>query len=184
MKSFANDLKKIFTGFAHEHAADYLTIQQKIQLLGAEDETIEPETEVKAALATPKIAAKHIAIVTDGRGLDAPLDYAIEASNNQYTQIDLLIHGAMDMQKISAMEKRIRQAGLACRRIHLGANAIEHLMTYVRSQPSLLFMVAKPDDSVARNLLFKASAKGIHRMYIPLVLIEDGNNELSAESAA
>ncbi|WP_456407384.1 hypothetical protein [Thiolapillus sp.] len=184
MKNFANDLKKIFTGFHHELNADYLSTHEKIQLLGGENKADTAQRPTKQQASPQQEIARRVAIVTDGLGLEAPLDYAIEASDNQYTQIDLLIHGAMDNSKISIMEQRVQQAGLACQRIQLGANAVEHLMDYIRRQSSLLFVVAKPDDSIARNLMYKASSKGIHRMYIPLVLIEDNKPRLSSESAA
>ena len=85
--------------------------------------------------------------------IGAALDYTIDVSQRQGAQIDLLIHGAVDVERMSDMEKQIHAADIICHQIQLYARAIEDLLKYVTENPSLMFLVASPDDSAARLLV-------------------------------
>ena len=67
----------------------------------------------------------RIALISDGRGVGAPLDYAIDACSRQGAKIDLLLHGAIDAAKISSLENQIRAAGLDYHRIQLGMTPVD-----------------------------------------------------------
>jgi hypothetical protein len=118
-------------------------------------------------------AARHIALITDGTGIGAALNYTIGVSQRHGAQIDLLIHGAVDVECISDMEKQTHAADIICHQIQLYARAIEDLLKYVTENSSLMFLVASPDDSAARLLVEEVIPRRRTRMTVPLVLIDD-----------
>lgn len=170
MKKLSNDLKKILTGLAYQDAGEFLSMHEKMKVLG-----YGPETRKEPLAAPRKVvrpATKRIALISDGRGLGAPLDYAIDACLRQDARIDLLVHGAMDTEGISALEKQVQKAGLDCQRIKLGVNAVEDIVDYICNHPSLIFLVAMPDDAAARVLIEEVIPQRGGRIPVPLVLIE------------
>ena len=123
-------------------------------------------------------------MISDGRGERAPLDYAIDACSRQGAMIDLLVHGVVDPTSISALENRIRAADLDCHRIQLGMNPGDDIVDYIRSQPSLIFLVASSDDDVAKVLIVDVIPRRGRRVPVPLVLIEDRSFARSAKKSA
>ena len=98
------------------------------------------------------ITPKHIAFISNGEGMNAPLDYKIESSQRLNAQIDLLIQAAADLDKIAAVKK---------------------VIDYVVKQSSLIFIIATPVDTVAKTLLEEVSPKDNNRIHVPFVLIKD-----------
>jgi hypothetical protein len=172
MKILSNELKRILTGLAYQDAGEFLSMGDKMKVLG-----YGPKIREKPLAASRKVvtrpATKAIALISDGRGLGAPLDYAIDACLRQDARIDLLVHGVIDMESISVLEKRIQEAGLDCHRIQLGARVVDGIVEYICNHPSLIFLVAMPDDAAARVLIEEVIPKRGGRIPVPLVLIED-----------
>ena len=172
MKGLSDALKKMLTGLAHQDAGEFLSAHEKMEILGYGPETREKPSEVSRKMVKRPVT-KRIALITDGRGLGAPLDYAIDACLRQDAQIDLLVHGAVDTKSISLLEKQVKQAGLDCQHIRLGVNVIDDIVEYIYSQPSLIFLVAMPDDTAARTLIEEVIPRHGGRVPVPLVLIEE-----------
>ncbi|RLA04797.1 MAG: hypothetical protein DRQ47_02815 [Gammaproteobacteria bacterium] len=172
MKRLSNGLKKMLAGLAHQDAGEFLSMGEKLEVLGYGTKTKEkPLAAPRKVVRRP--VTKRIALISDGRGLGAPLDYAIEACLRQGAQIDLLTHGAIDTEIISVLEKQVQQAGLDCQHIQLGVNVVDDLIDYIFDHRSLIFLVAIPDDNVARVLIEDVIPKRGGRIPVPLVLIED-----------
>ncbi len=140
------------------------------------------DTQVKSTVTLQKVktckvetmaAAKHIALIINGEGINASLDYAIESSLRQNAQIDLLIHGATDSAKVEALEKRIQGTGVYSQKIQIEDNAVDSIVDYAAKQPSLIFIIATADDAVAKALIEEVSAKRSNRVHVPFVLIKD-----------
>lgn len=172
MRKLSNSLKRILTGLAYQDAGEYLSMKDKINVLG-DTETQAVITWQKPAIRSDKSKTRRIALITDGRGIGTALDYAIDVSQRQGAQIDLLIHGAVDVERISSMEKQIRAADIICHRIQLYAQAIEELLQYITENSCLMFLVASPDDAAARLLVEDVIPKRRSRITVPLVLIDD-----------
>lgn len=164
MKRLSQDLKRMLTGLAHQDATEFSPIREKMRELGYVQDAEEQRTTQQP---------RRIALLCDDRERDASLSYAIDAGLRQKAQIDLLIHGAVDMECISAAEKQVRAAGLVCRRIRLEGDAVIRFDAYLNDQRSLIFVVAMPDDSIAMVLIEEVLPRRRRRIPVPLVLISD-----------
>lgn len=174
MRKLSNSLKRILTGLAYQDAGEFLSMKDKINLLGdTETQAAKTKTWQKSANRNNTSKTRRIALITDGRGIGAALDYAIDVGQRQGAQIDLLIHGAVDIERISSMEKQIRAADVICNRIQLYTQAIEDLFNYITEHSCLMFLVASPDDSAARLLVEDVIPRRRSRITVPLVLIDD-----------
>jgi hypothetical protein len=171
MKRLSKELKRMLAGLAYQDAGDYLSTPDKSRLLGYADKKPAGASMQRPVEATPP-ALRRIALVSDGRGEDAPLDYAIEAAQRQQAQIDLLLHGCADTQRITKLERRLKQAGIPYRCIRLVEPLVEDLVDYIALQSSLIFLVAMPDDETVRVLVEEVIPKRISPISVPLVLIE------------
>jgi hypothetical protein len=185
MKGLRDDLKRMLAGLAYQNAGEFLPIRDKIKVLGYGPEPRDRAvTSPKRVLNRPS-AIKRIAFISNGRGLGAPLDYAIDACLRQNAQIDLLFHGAIDTESISVLERRVQQAGLDHQSIKLGNKAVDSILNYIDNRTSLLFLVAMPGDKVAKTLIEEVIPKRRERIHVPLVLIEEHkSNETHKRSAA
>ncbi|RKZ62947.1 MAG: hypothetical protein DRQ44_10525 [Gammaproteobacteria bacterium] len=186
MAKLSEDLKRMLTGLAYQDAGDFLSISEKMKVLNGSSKTPKTDSHAKSVAtpqktktakvetlhATNKVTPRHIAFISNGEGINAPLDYAIESSLRQNAQIDLLIHGAAGLDKVAALEKKIREAGVRFQQIQIGDNAVESVVDYVVKQPSLIYIITTPTDTAAKALLENASAKR-NRIHVPFVLIKD-----------
>ncbi|MES9858058.1 MAG: hypothetical protein ABW166_15875 [Sedimenticola sp.] len=183
MTKLSDSLKQMLSGLAYQDAGDYLSMSDKMEVLG-----YGAKSRLKPSLPHQSVAenvvTRRIALITDGRGVGAPLDYAIEACLQQGGKIDLLIHGAVDTSNIITLESRIREAGLECQRIRLSVEVIEDILAYTCNHSSLIFLVAIPDDSVAKRLIDEITPKRKGRLSVPLVLIEDRPSDRTIERSA
>lgn len=180
MKKLSNDLKRILAGLAFQDATEFCSMRDKLEVMG---NAARPGKQLPAS--PTRVPGRCIAIISDGRGLGAPLSYAIDAALRQHAQIDLLVHGTTDAEPITALEDQIRDAGVDCRRIQLGPVTVDNIAGYIRNHSSLIFMVAMPDDAVARVLMEEVIPKRSSRIPVPLVLIEDQvKSRLRTQSAA
>jgi len=202
MAKLSEDLKRMLTGLAYQDAGDFLSISEKMKVLGDKEEKPEFDNAIKPTNVLQKVetgkaeagkvearkieagkintrkinsgaAIKRIAFISNGGGLDTPLNYVIDNCLLQNAQIDLLIHGATDMTNISALKKKIQNAGINFKQIQLKANAVDSLINYVAEQPSLIFLVATPDDAVAKVLIDDVLPRRSSCIHAPLVLIKD-----------
>mgnify|MGYP001826324464 CR=1 FL=1 len=172
MRRLNEALKKMLAGLAHQDAGEFLSAHEKMEILGYATETRKrPPGAPRKAVARP--VGKRIALLSDGRGLGAPLEYAIDACLRQHAQIDLLLHGAIDTKSVSRLDKQIKQAGLECQHIRLGVNVVEGIVDYIHGQTSLIFLVALPDDKAARVLIEEVIPRQGGRIPVPLVLIQE-----------
>ena len=182
MKRLNSELKRILAGLAFQDAGEFLSTSDKMQRLGYVAEFTPQSPAPRHKAAGP--VTRRIALISDGRGLGAPLDYAIESSLRQAAQIDLLLHGAIEAERIAALEQRVRQAGVESVRIQLGGNAVDDIANYISNHPALIFLVALPDDTAAMTLMEEVIPKRGGRIPVPLVLIEGqslaGNHKQSA----
>ncbi|PLY13411.1 MAG: hypothetical protein C0631_14065 [Sedimenticola sp.] len=182
MKKLSNSLKKMLSGLAYQDAGEYLSINEKMRVLGYGSQNVKKTSNAPRHPGNP--ISKRIALISDGRGLGAPLSYAIEAAQRQNACIDLLIHGISDAAKITPLEIRIQQAGLQCLRIQLGDSAAEAITDYICNHPSLMFLVAMPDDTAAKVLIEDIIPTRGSRIPVPLVLIEDQPEIRTAKKSA
>lgn len=183
MPKLTDDLKKILAGLAQQNAGEYLPMRDKMEALGFSAEAREkPPSPPRNVLRAP--TTRRIALISDGRGVGAPLEYALDACMRQEAKIDLLTHGAADTVNISALEKQIRAAGVECQRIRLGLKPTDGIIDYICNHPALVFLVAMPDDNAAKVLIEEVIPKRGGRIPVPLVLIEERSPSRPAEQSA
>ena len=177
MTTLSEDLKKMLTGLAYQDAGDFLSIREKMTVLGNGSENPEkPDTSshmIETRIGRTGAVTKRIAFISNGRGLDAPLDYAIDACLRQNAQLDLLIHGSADSKNTSTLEKKIKNSGVSYQRIQLEVNAVDGIVDYIAKHPSLIYLIAMPDDDTARVLIEEVLPMRRRRIQVPIVLIED-----------
>jgi len=184
MIKLSKDLKQMLTGLAFQDAGDFLSITEKMKVLGKGSETQE-KTPSRPAGYDSRPTKKRIAFISDGRGLGAPLNYAIDVCDRQNAQIDLLIHGPADSKNISALENKLNDAGLSYQRILFNANAVDGITEYIVKHPSLIYLIAKSDDEIAKGLIEDVLPGRRRRIQVPIVLIEDQSaSRLPKQSAA
>jgi hypothetical protein len=175
----------VLAGLAYQNAGEFLPMRDKMKALGYGPETRNRPVTTPKRVIKRAAAIKRIAFISDGRGIGAPLDYAIDACLRQDAQIDLLFHGAMDTESISVLERRVQQADLDHQIIKLGNKAVDSILNYIENRTSLLFLVAMPNDKVAKTLIEEVIPKRRERIHVPLVLIEEQkSNETHKRSAA
>ena len=177
MTKLSEDLKKMLTGLAYQDSGDFLSIREKMKVLGNDSENPgkpnTPAHTLETRIGGTRAATKHIAFISNGSGLGAPLDYAIDACLRQNAQIDLLILGSAGSENTSALEKKLKNSGVSYQRIQLEVTAVNSIINYIAKHPSLLYLIAMPDDDVARVLIEEVLPGRRRRIQIPVVLIED-----------
>jgi hypothetical protein len=171
MSKLTEDLKRILSGLAQQDAGEFLTMRDKMGVLGIGTEANKGPASHPPARVNK--TTRRIALVTDGRGLGAPLDYVLESCTRQEAKIDLLIHGMAKPSSLSMLEKRIQTAGLECHRVQLGVTPSDDILDYIHNHPSLMFLVAIPDDYAVKPLIEELIPKRGGRVPVPVVLIEE-----------
>lgn len=171
MMKLTEELKRMLSGLAYQDAGEFLTMQDKMEALGhGPASSADPAAPRRSA---PKRApARRIGLVSDGRGLGAPLEYVIDAAKRQNARVDLLTHGTFDARHVDALKVRIATEHLECQEIRLGVDPVEDIVGYICNHPSLVFLVAMPDDNAARVLVEEVIPRRGGRVPVPLVLIE------------
>ncbi len=183
MVTLNDDLKRILSGLGQQDAGEYLPLHDKLNVLGFGTETSRQSSPPPRKIAR-KPATYRIGLISDGRGVGAPLDYAIEACARQGAKIDLLLHGAIEPACISALETQIRLADLEFNRIQLGLQPVDDIVNYICNHPSLTFLVAMPDDPAIKELVEELTSKRRGRIPVPLALIENQPSARPAKQSA
>ncbi len=183
MTNLTDDLKRILTGLAYQDAGEFLSMHDKMRTLGMGAKNRKKPVSPTHSIVN-KPAIHRIALISDGRGAGAPLDYAIETCSRQGAKIDLLLHGTIDTENIATLETHIRSAGLDYNCIQLGTEPVDGIIEYVCNHPALIFLVAMPDDATAKTLIEEVIPKRGGRIPVPLVLIEDQPSVRPANQSA
>jgi hypothetical protein len=178
MKKLSDALKQMLAGLAHQDAGEFLPIRDKMRALGIETDTEGNSAALRNSancVSGVKIvpATKRIALISDGGGMGAPLSYVIDSCQRLEGKIDLLIHGTTDADNISTLERQIEEAGIVFHRIQLGTKPVDGVLDYIRNHSALIFLVATPDDDVAKTLIEEVIPKQGAHIPLPIVLIED-----------
>ncbi len=172
MKKLGDDLKRMLSGLAHQHAGEFLPMGEKIKSFGLESEVGETSNPAFRRM-SKRSAPRRVALVCDGNRLGAPLEYALDAALRQEAEVDLLVHGTASTETLAALETRVRSAGLECQRIQLEVEAVSAITDYARRNASLLFLVAATNDAVVKVLTEQVIPQRGERFPVPLVLIEN-----------
>ena len=185
MKKLSDDIKRALNALAYQDATEFLSTREKLDVLGYGNKKVRHPLIPRQN--TQKIETpKRIGLVVDNRRNSAPLDYAIDACKRQgdNTLIDILMHGSMDTETLTNLEKQIKQAGLDYQIIKLGENAIEGLINYIKNHPSLIFLISMPDDEIARVLIEEVMPKSGEHIQVPVVLIEGNTSATYQKKSA
>ena len=91
MRKLSNSLKRILTGPVYQDSGEFLSMKDKINVHG-DTETQDADT-WQTRNRNDKSKNRRIALITDGKGVGAALEYAIDVSRVHGTQINLLTRG-------------------------------------------------------------------------------------------
>jgi hypothetical protein len=170
MSKLTKELSNIFKGLAFQYADDYLSTAEKLKQLN-----VGIETHATTLLLQPNItntaARRRIAFVTNGKGTGSPFDYVIDACLGQRADLDILFYGPHLNEHF--FTDRARRAGISSRVIDLAGANTQAIVDYMRTQPSLIYMVTITGDPLIKTLIEQQAQLGHLRLYIPLVMIED-----------
>lgn len=184
MKKLSKDIKRALAALAHQDAGDFLSMNEKMEVIGYGNESGEKPLR-SPQLVSSSFVKKRIAVICDGSDLNFPIGYTIDACKRQNADIDLLLHGEFDRSGISVIESHICEAGIQSQRVHLGDNAINKIIEYISQNPSLIFMTGTPDNSIARELMEEVIPSAEQHISVPLVLIDEKKTiETAKQSAA
>ena len=184
MKKLSKDLKRALAALAHQDAGEFLSMNDKMIAIGYGNPT-DKRQQTTPRLVSDNYVKKRIAVIADGRDLNFPIEYAIDACLRQNADIDLLLHGDIDKSGISIIEKHISESGIQAQRISLGKNEITKILEYVSRNSSLIFIASAPRDSIARVLMEEIIPGSKPKISVPLVLIDEKKPvELTKKSAA
>ncbi|MES9832402.1 MAG: hypothetical protein ABW139_09180 [Candidatus Thiodiazotropha sp. DIVDIV] len=181
MTKLKDDLKKILAGLALQDAGEYLPLSRKNSLLGL---SAKSKPSSNSQHFPSKQVSHRIALITDGKGIGAALDYAIESCTKEGTKIDLLVDNYADNSKISAIQNRIKSEKLECHVIQLGLSPVEDICSYITNHPSLIFLVSTPVNKSANKLIQEVIPNLKSPIHVPLVLIEDKSPDKPAKQTA
>lgn len=172
MKKLTEDLKRMLAGLACQHSADYLPLHEKTQSLEAgmnRDVTRTSDDRVLQRIPT----RKRVALISDGFGAEALIDYALHSCQRLGAQLDLLIHGSSDDAWVDDVVKQLRREDVSYHRVNLSKNTTEDIAEYIHSQIQLLYILAQPNDPAVNELMEKmATTRGKQHLSVPMVLIE------------
>jgi len=184
MKQLSSDLKRMLSGLACQDAGEFQTIDVKMAVLGY-GQPVRRSSSPSSRPLPLRPPARRIALVSDGRGRGAPLDFAIDTAQRQQAVVDLLVHGVQDEESIAALEQRLQDAGVAGRRVALGIPAADGIVAYMGTYSFLIYLVAMPDDGPAKQLIEQVWPGRSSHMPVPVVLVEDcASLQLPSRSAA
>ena len=191
MKKLSDDIKKALNALAFQDAGEFLPMQGKLEMLGIgqSPSTRRKPTTGKSdtlSMKRPK-PQKKLALLFDGNLVTATLEYAIDACKRQQkpTKIDLLIHSNPSDDQISAIEQRIKSAGISLKRIYLNQDVFIKSVSYLRQQSSLLSIVAPTDDALIHKIVEEFLPDSGERLYLPVVLVGAGIvTDIRRQSAA
>lgn len=182
MKKLTDDIKRVLAALGNQHAGEFMSPRDKAGIVGYARSSAKPTVEQLPQVSSP--AVQRVAFLTDGRGSGAPLDYVIELCARLDASVDLLVHGVVDTQRVESLKNRLAEAGLSYRSSMLGIDSVTGLQDYVSQHQSLIFLVAMPDDQLARHLTEELiPAREVH-LRVPFVMIEDQPSKQPATRSA
>jgi len=167
MGKLTEGLKLILEGLAYQDAADYLSTEQKLEVLGIES-PYEPATSRRPS---PGWSGRRIALISDSGAESPALDFALSACQRYAAELDLVSLGATsgDEGRLRKLSHEARLTGTQVCQVHLPPGRAEALRDYVRSHPSLIYLVASVADDLACGLAQRIlRTAGTH---VPLVLV-------------
>ncbi|MGV6827092.1 MAG: hypothetical protein ACWA5Q_08950 [bacterium] len=181
MSVLVTELKRILSGLAQQYSGDHIPPRKKLQALGIDSRTTASSSEFDQSLHFPR----RIGLIAHEDNVDACLNYVIQSCHEHHATIDLLLSDDSDAQHLAEMQQHIEDKGFRCQKIRLGKDQVNGLTTYVDNHPTLKFIVATQEDSLARTMLSDVIPRQHERFPVPIVTIpEPATLEARRRSAA
>ena len=172
MKKLTKDLKRMLTGLAYQDAGEFLPMNEKLSAfgVGVNPEEATPPTTQRVLQQIP--TRKRVALISDGFGSEALVDYAMHTCQRLGAQLDLLFHGTANTEWKDDVVRQLRREQVSYHRVNLSANAAEDIAEYVHSQLQLLYILAQPNDPAVTELMEEVMLTRGKHLAVPMVLIE------------
>jgi len=172
LKKLTEDLKRMLTGLAYQDAGEFLPMNEKLRAfgVGVNPEEATPPTTERVLQQIP--TRKRIALVSDGFGSEALVDYAMHTCQRLGAQLDLLFHGSANAEWKDEVVGQLRRERVSYHRINLSANAAEDIAEYIHNQLQLLYILAQPNDPAVNELMEEMTLTRGKHLAVPMVLIE------------
>lgn len=175
MKKLTEDLKRMLTGLAHQNAGEMLPMHEKMKAVGVDLEPNQATPNTERVLSSiPN--RKHIAIISDGTGVELLIDYALHTFSWFGAQFDLFFHGSDDNKWQENAVRQLRREGVAYHRVELSENTAQDIADYIQNEHLLTYILAQPNDIVVNKLMKEAALKKGIKPAIPMVLIDPSSS--------
>jgi hypothetical protein len=176
MTKLSDDIKRALSALAYQDAGEFLTARDKMELLG--DSTLNriPAEPEKGSVTNPATSNKRIALLIDGSNSESALTYAIETACRLEVKIDLLTHNVTDDETYKELDQRISDAGILSHRVPLANEKYDGIISYLNTNPSLIFLIASVNDAIAKTLAEEVIPNQLSIVPVPLVLINDNQS--------
>ena len=180
LKRLTKIMKQMLNGLAAQDAGEYLTMNQKLQVLGL---PIDPATNISSdgakVVMSSKIPLSRVALLNDERDPGAALQFAFEACKRQSAELDIVQHGP-DTTNSTSMATEAKQFGIACELIQLGSGGVDSLAEYISSRRGLVYLVTASDDHLALTLSEQFVPRKWGYMHVPMVMVDRSKRPLAA----
>ena len=176
MKRLTNMMKQVLNGLAAQDAGEYLSIKQKLQVLGV---PTDPDANIfsdgSERVMSSKIPLCRVALLNDARDPGAALKFAFEACRRQTATLDIVDHGS-DSTISASMGKEAERVGISFECIRLGKDSLNSLAEYLHSRRGLVYLVTASDDQLAVKLSEHMLPRQWGRMHVPMVMVDRHNS--------
>ncbi|MDH5485094.1 MAG: hypothetical protein OEY43_07675 [Gammaproteobacteria bacterium] len=189
MKKLKTDLKRMLTALAMEDSGDFLTRKKKRELLGdslahpSHGESIKTVDLQHRLQQTSKADAQvQVAVLFNGEQVEGVIDYALNTPHITHAKIDILAYGQSPelSKQTEQLCQRLQQAGRATQVSFLQGDMTKLYQDYRNHSPALRFMLAADNDLLAHEIINNTAYHSTTRAHVPLVLIQNPDNNLTA----
>ncbi len=166
MKRLTEDLKRMLNALAMQDVADYLPMRDKMNALAGGPN----EWQGYMAGNQPPVS-RRVAVLSDGRGSNEALHYALDACKNQSASLDLVLYGEA-REQVEELRTQLERSGIAYEIILLGKQSVASLTDYMNTRRTLTYLIAPADDPLALELTEESSPHQGGRLHLPMVLVD------------
>ena len=182
MKRLTKIMKQILNGLAAQDAGEYLTMNQKLQVLGL---PIDPVTNISSdgakVVMSSKIPLFRVALLNDEQDPGAALQFAFDACKRQSAGLDIVQHGP-ETTSSTSMATEAKQFGLSCEFIQLGSGGVDSLAEYLNSRRGLVYLVTASDDQLALMLSEQSLPRKWGSINVPMVMVDRSKIPLAGKA--
>ena len=169
MKQLTDDLKRILAGLAFQESGEFLTTDQKLDVLGASR-----GVQGFAVKETSRLVPKRVSVLSNEHGEFRILDQVIDDCRQLHAQLDLLmVNENVNHHKLNTIETTLRCAGIHFQLVALQGQVAEAIAEYIHEHPSVTFLAAEKGNEFIENLVKEVESALGGYLPMPMVYIKE-----------